>query len=86
MKVLLVEDDRALAEGLAAALREPLLKVTRLLNAYIRALQTGQPLKVLPDEIAEKTAQEIEAYPEQDLRHLQELKLILDEEGSDYAA
>ncbi len=58
----------------------------RAAQTYIRALQTGQPLKVLPDEIAEKTAQEIEAYPEQDLRHLQELKLILDEEGSDYAA
>jgi hypothetical protein len=28
-----------------------------------RALQTGQPLRVLPDAIAEKTAQEWEAYP-----------------------
>ena len=36
-------------------------------------------------EIAEKMASEIESYPEQDERHLAELKAILDAEGSDYA-
>ena len=58
----------------------------RAAETYIRALQTGQPLRVLSDEIAEKTAREIEDYPEQDVRHLAELKAILDEEGSDYAS
>ncbi|WP_146348035.1 class II aldolase and adducin N-terminal domain-containing protein [Falsiphaeobacter marinintestinus] len=58
----------------------------RAAETYIRALQTGQPLRVLPDDIAEKTAQEIEEYPEQDIRHLTELKAILDSEGSDYAS
>ncbi len=57
----------------------------RAAETYIRALQTGQPLRVLSDEIAEKTAREIESYPEQDVRHLTELKAILDEEGSTYA-
>ncbi|MBO9407477.1 class II aldolase/adducin family protein [Shimia sp. R9_1] len=57
----------------------------RAAETYIRALQTGQPLRVLSDEIAEKTAQELEAYPEQDVRHLQELKAILDGEGDPYA-
>lgn len=57
----------------------------RAAETYIRALQTGQKLRVLPDDIAEKTAQEIEAYPEQDVRHLAELKQILDDERSDYA-
>jgi ribulose-5-phosphate 4-epimerase/fuculose-1-phosphate aldolase len=57
----------------------------RAAETYIRALQTGQPLRVLSDEVAEKTAQEIESYPEQDQRHLAELKAILDEEGSNYA-
>jgi ribulose-5-phosphate 4-epimerase/fuculose-1-phosphate aldolase len=57
----------------------------RAAETYIRALQTGQPLRVLSDEIAEKTAQELEAYPEQDVRHLQELKAILDAEGDPYA-
>jgi len=42
-------------------------------------------LRVLPDDIAEKTAQELEDYPDQDARHLAELRLILDEEGSNYA-
>ena len=56
----------------------------RAAETYVRALQTGQPLRVIPDDIAEKTAQEIEAYPEQDVRHLAELKAILDEEGSTY--
>ena len=57
----------------------------RAAETYIRALQTGQPLRVLSDEIAEKTARELEAYPEQDTRHLAELKAILDDEGADYA-
>ncbi len=57
----------------------------RAAETYIRALQTGRELAVLPDDIAEKTAREIEEYPGQDVRHLTELKAILDEEGSDYA-
>ena len=58
----------------------------RAAETYIRALQTGQPLRVLSDEIAEKSARELEQYPEQDIRHLNELKAILDEEGSNYAS
>jgi ribulose-5-phosphate 4-epimerase/fuculose-1-phosphate aldolase len=57
----------------------------RAAETYIRALQTGQPLRVMSDELAEKTAVEIETYPEQAERHLGELKAILDAEGSDYA-
>ena len=58
----------------------------RAAETYIRALQTGQPLRVLSDEVAEKTASELEDYPEQDFRHLAELKAILDEENSNYAS
>jgi len=58
----------------------------RAAETYIRALQTGQPLRVLSPEIAEKTARELEQYPEQDIRHLNELKAILDEEGANYAS
>ncbi|MFW8593411.1 class II aldolase and adducin N-terminal domain-containing protein [Cribrihabitans neustonicus] len=57
----------------------------RAAETYIRALQTGQRLRVLSDEIAEKTARELEEYPSQAERHLAELKAILDEEGSAYA-
>lgn len=57
----------------------------RAAETYIRALQTGLPLRRIPDDVAEKTARQLEAYPEQDTRHLAELKAILDAEGSDYA-
>ena len=57
----------------------------RAAETYIRALQTGRELRVLSDEIAEKTARELEDYPDQADRHLDELKAILDEEGSNYA-
>lgn len=56
----------------------------RAAETYIKALWTGRPLRVLPDDIAEKTAAEIESYPGQAERHLSELKAILDEEGSNY--
>ncbi len=57
----------------------------RAAETYIRALQTGQKLRILSDEIAEKTARELEEYPEQSERHLAELKAILDDEGDNYA-
>ena len=56
----------------------------RAAGTYIQALQTGRELRVLSDEVAEKTAQQLEAYPEQDERHFAELKAILENEGSDY--
>ena len=58
----------------------------RAAETYIRALQTGRPLRVLSHEIAEKTAAELEDYPGQADRHLAELKAILDAEASDYAS
>ena len=58
----------------------------RACKTYLLALQTGKPLRVIEDAIAEKTAQEIEIYPEQDARHLAELKAVLDEEGSNYSS
>ena len=57
----------------------------RAAETYIKALQTGRQLRVMSDELAEKVAHEIETYPEQADRHLEEIKLILDSEGSDYA-
>ncbi|MDI3335725.1 class II aldolase and adducin N-terminal domain-containing protein [Defluviimonas aestuarii] len=58
----------------------------RAAETYIRALQTGQKLRVLSPEIAEKTAAELDDYPGQADRHLAELRAILDEEGSNYAS
>ena len=58
----------------------------RAAETYIKALWTGQPLRVLSDEIAQKTADELEDYPGQSDRHLTELMAILDDEGSNYAS
>jgi ribulose-5-phosphate 4-epimerase/fuculose-1-phosphate aldolase len=57
----------------------------RAAETYIRALQTGRPLRVLPDDIAEKTAQEWEAYPGFATFHLAEIKALLDESVACYA-
>lgn len=58
----------------------------RAAETYVRALQTGRPLRVLSDEIAEKTAREWEDYPSTAPQFLRDLRVILDDEGSDYAA
>lgn len=57
----------------------------RAAETYIRALQTGRPLRVLPEAIAEKTAQEWEAYSGFAEAHLSELRAILDSEDPGYA-
>ena len=56
----------------------------RAAETYIRALQTGQPLRMLPDAVAEKVAREWAAYPEFAENHLRELKAILRDEGADF--
>ena len=56
----------------------------RAAQNYILALQTGQPLRILPDEIAAKVAQEMEDYPDQAGQHFNDLKEILDRDEADY--
>ena len=58
----------------------------RAAETYIRALQTGRPLRILSDAVAEKTAAELNDYPSAGATHLRELREILDAEGSDYAS
>ncbi|WP_280859876.1 class II aldolase and adducin N-terminal domain-containing protein [Pararhodobacter sp. SW119] len=58
----------------------------RAAETYLRALQTGRPLRVLPDAVAEKTAQEWEDYPAFAEDHLREIKALLREEGADFDA
>ena len=48
----------------------------RAAETYIRALQTGQPLRELPHDIAAKTANELDDYPDQAESHFSELKAI----------
>ncbi len=56
----------------------------RAAETLITAYSTGRKLRVLSDEIAEKTAQEIEEYDGQTDRHFEDLKEILDTEEPDY--
>lgn len=58
----------------------------RAAETYIRALQTGRPLRVLSDEVAEKTAREWEDYLGYAENHLREIKALLDAEAPDYAS
>ncbi|SLN66286.1 class II aldolase and adducin N-terminal domain-containing protein [Oceanibacterium hippocampi] len=58
----------------------------RAAEIYIRALQTGQPLRLLPHAVAEKTARELEDYPGQAAAHMAAIREILDQENSDYAS
>ncbi|MEM6438837.1 MAG: class II aldolase/adducin family protein [Pseudomonadota bacterium] len=62
----------------------------RACETYITALSTGKPLRVLDGQVAAKVAQEAGGESTRDgtpshAKHLQELRAILDEEGSDYA-
>ena len=57
----------------------------RAAETYIKALWTGRPLREMPHDLAAKTAQEIDDYPDDQAgRHFAELKAILDEAEPDY--
>lgn len=56
----------------------------RAAETYIKALWTGQPLRMLSDKVAEKTASEIEQYGDVENRHFSNLKEILDRDEPDY--
>lgn len=56
----------------------------RAAKNLILAYSSGKPLKLLSDEIAEKTAQQWEEYRSLSEMHFRELKAILDEEEPNY--
>jgi len=56
----------------------------RAAETMVTAYMTGQPLRIIPDEIARRTAQQWADYPNYGQKHLAELKHILDEEEPDY--
>ena len=58
----------------------------RACKTYILAFQTGKPLRVISDAIAEKVACQIDNFSGDDSNHFNEIKLNLDKEGSDYAS
>ncbi|MEM7268023.1 MAG: class II aldolase and adducin N-terminal domain-containing protein [Pseudomonadota bacterium] len=56
----------------------------RAARNLVIAYMTGKPMRVIPHEIASKTAAELDDYPDQAERHLAEIKLVLDQEEPDY--
>ncbi len=56
----------------------------RAAETYIRALQTGRPLRHLADAVAAKVADEADTYPGQAERHLADIREILDRDEPDY--
>lgn len=57
----------------------------RACQVLVQAYATGQPLKVLPDEVAETTAQDWEQLSDFSTAHFEEMKRILDDEDPSYA-
>jgi ribulose-5-phosphate 4-epimerase/fuculose-1-phosphate aldolase len=57
----------------------------RACQVLVQAYATGQPLKVLPDEVAESTAQDWEQLSDFSTAHFAEMKRILDDEDPSYA-
>ena len=87
IKVLIMGNHGILVIGSSVAdAFDRLYYFERACQTYILALQTGKTLRLIPDEIAEKVACQIEGFSGEDSNHFKEIKLILDQEGSDYAS
>jgi len=61
-----------------------LYHLERSCKTLVLAYSTNQPLKILPDEIAEKTAQQWEQYAESSYAHFAEMRALLDAAEPDY--
>jgi ribulose-5-phosphate 4-epimerase/fuculose-1-phosphate aldolase len=63
---------------------DALYHLERAAKTLVLAYSTGQPLKVMPDDLAEETAAEWEAYRDAEFAHFNEMKRVLDKEEPDY--
>ncbi|MGH1481535.1 MAG: class II aldolase and adducin N-terminal domain-containing protein [Geminicoccales bacterium] len=70
-------------ETVARAFDE-LYYLERAAETMVTAYMTGQPLRILPDEVARHTAQQWADYPNFGDKHLAELKHILNDEEPNY--
>ncbi|MEO0912192.1 MAG: class II aldolase/adducin family protein [Pseudomonadota bacterium] len=64
---------------------DALYHLERAARTMVLAYQTGQPLAVMPDDLAEATAAGWEVYKDAEVAHFEEMKAILDREAPDYA-
>jgi len=63
---------------------DALYHLERAARTLVLAYSTGQPLAVMPDDLAEETAAEWETYRDAEFAHFAEMKRILDREEPDY--
>ena len=63
---------------------DTLYYLERAAQTQVMAHMTGKPQRILPDEVARRTAQQWADYPEIGEKHFSELKRILDEDEPDY--
>jgi ribulose-5-phosphate 4-epimerase/fuculose-1-phosphate aldolase len=63
---------------------DELYYLERACRTLVLAYSTGQPLNVMPDDLAERTAAGWETYQEDPLHHFRELKLLLDNSDPTY--
>ncbi len=65
---------------------DALYHLERAARTLVLAYSTGQPLAVMPDDLAEAVAVEWEAYRDAEFAHFEEMKRVLDREEPDYKA
>jgi len=63
---------------------DTLYYLERAAQTQVMAYMTGKPLRILPDDVAHRTAQQWADYPDIGEKHFTELKRILDEDEPDY--
>ena len=64
---------------------DDLYYLERACRTLVLAYSTGQPLNVMPDELAERTARDWDDYKGMAFAHFEELKAMLDERDPSYA-
>ena len=83
--IMLMGNHGIMTCGTSAALAwDTLYYFERAAENLITALSSGRKLRVLSDEVAEKTAQQWESYDELAYQHLDAIKDILDREEPEY--
>jgi ribulose-5-phosphate 4-epimerase/fuculose-1-phosphate aldolase len=72
------------AAGTVGEAFDDIYTLERACQILVQAYATGQPLKVLPDDVAETTAQDWERITDFSIAHFEEMKRILDAEDPSY--
>ncbi len=86
VNVLIMGNHGVLVTGLSVAdTFDRMYYFERACQTYILALQTGKPLRVLSDSVAEKTARQLAGFSSGCSMHFEEIKAILRETGSNFS-